>query len=95
MCFLYPRASGLACVEAKCIGLLFYFQNLETRALKPHAEPIGINRDERVADMNQPHKEALQTVTAYESSTWPQDPPDFAQEFVLQFRGRHMMQHGE
>lgn len=75
--------------------MLFYRHNLESSSCEPPVETLRIDRHQGVANMDQPHKNILQAVTAYKSSSRLQDAPHFAQYFVLQFGSGHMMQHGQ
>jgi hypothetical protein len=45
--------------------------------------------------MDQPHHQAFEAVTAHENSSRLYDAPYLAEQFVLPFSRRHMMEHGE
>jgi len=82
-------------VEPERAGTFFYFQNLKSCCLKACTESVRINRDKRVSNMNQAHKQALYAVTANKRSSALDHTPDFAEQFVLQLCGWDVMQHRE
>jgi hypothetical protein len=54
-------------VQPECVRVLFNFQDLELRGLKPHSKRVRINRNHRVADVDQPHEQPLYAVTAHKT----------------------------
>lgn len=82
-------------MKAKSLRSFLYFENLKARRLKAHPEGIGIGRYECVADMDQSHAQAQQTVASEERCARLQDSPHFTEQAVLERPGRHVVQHGK
>jgi hypothetical protein len=56
---------------------------------------MRINGNQRVADVNDLHPPVLKTVAAQEKTARLENSKYFAQDFVLQFWGRNVVEHGE
>ena len=82
-------------MKPKRLGVRLDFDHFKSGGPKTIAECIGRYRDERVADVNQPHEQAVHAIGAEENSSWPQDAPHFAKELVLKCGGVDVVKHSE
>lgn len=82
-------------MEAKRLAIFFDLQKLKPGGFKSCSESARVDWDKRIPNMNDPHEPALQAVAAHENSSRFQYPPYLAQNPVLQFWGRDVVQHGE
>ena len=70
-------------MESKSMRVLLHLQHFEARTLQSRAESIGTHGNKRVADMNDPQKPVLKTVTAHEKTAGPQDAEHFHEDLVF------------
>jgi hypothetical protein len=82
-------------MKPKRLGVRLDFDHFKSGGPKTIAECIGRHRDERVADVNQPHEQAVQAIGAEENSSRLQDAPHFTKELVLKCSGVDVVKHSE
>src|SRR5580704_8346267 len=82
-------------VKAKCVGSSLHRHDGEPCGLQARTQSFWIDWDESVADMDEAHPPALQTVAPHKDASWLQYPPSLAKNFVLKFWGWHVVKHGE
>jgi hypothetical protein len=69
--------------------------NLESGGFKARTKAVGINGNQRVPYVNQPHEQALSAVAAYKKTAWPENAEYFTKNLVLKFARWDMMKHSE
>ena len=78
--------------KARC---LLDVNHLEPGCFHASGESVRVDRNKRVAKMNEPHERAGQTIAACQFAPGTQNSFHLAEHRILQLRGRHMVQHGE
>jgi hypothetical protein len=69
--------------------------NLESGGFKARTKAVGINGNQCVPYVNQPHEQALSAIAAYKKTAWPENAEYFTKNLVLKFARRDMMKHSE